>query len=70
MADVVKWIQEDRGENMPPREIPVVKCGCGTLVECDDSWANECRRCGREFNGSGQALAPREFWGEETGETF
>jgi hypothetical protein len=48
---------------------PVVRCGCGREVHCPDGWANACD-CGTEFNGSGQRLAPRAFWGEETGETF
>jgi hypothetical protein len=52
------------------RRIPVVTCGCGTEVWCYNSWANDCDGCGTEYNGSGQRLAPREFWGEETGEIF
>lgn len=30
-------------------------------------FTNTCE-CGSDFNSSGQQLAPREFWGEETGE--
>lgn len=48
----------------------VIECRCGEPVDLWSSWANGCDRCGQEFNGSGQALAPREFWGEETGERF
>jgi hypothetical protein len=44
-----------------------VKC-CGTWLACD-RFTNTCHRCGRDYNWNGQALAPREFWGEETGET-
>ena len=54
----------------PGSTYPVVRCTCGSEVHCSSSWANECRSCGTEFNGSGQTLAPRHFWGEETGETF
>jgi len=45
-------------------------CVCGARIERYSSWANECDRCGREYNGSGQLLAPREQWGEETGEDW
>ena len=41
-------------------------CGCEVVL---DSWTNTCD-CGIDYNGSGQQLAPRRFWGEETGETF
>lgn len=50
-------------------ESAVGLCDCGAKVELDSSWANECG-CGREYNGSGQLLAPRSQWGEETGEQF
>ena len=44
------------------------KCHCGTKVELESSWANSCPKCGTEYNSSGQQLAPRSQWGEETGE--
>ena len=47
----------------------VIKCDCGAKVELDSGWANECRRCHAEYNGSGQRLADRSQWGEETGES-
>jgi len=43
-------------------------CACGALVELD-RFTNTCGRCERDYNSSGQELAPREFWGEETGES-
>jgi hypothetical protein len=45
------------------------RCSCGRTVALDSSWANTCD-CGREYNGSGQLLAARSQWGEETGEQF
>lgn len=49
--------------------IPAVgECPCGAQVELA-GFTNTCT-CGRDFNGSGQELAPREQWGEETGETW
>jgi hypothetical protein len=47
----------------------IIKCDCGESLLLFDSMTNGCN-CGREYNGSGQELAPRRFWGEETGETF
>jgi len=43
-------------------------------IECCDEWlslgsfTNTCPNCGADYNGSGQLLASRQFWGEETGE--
>jgi len=48
---------------------PVVECDCRRQVKCNSSWANQCQ-CGTEYNGSGQQLAHRSQWGEETGESF
>lgn len=32
-------------------------------------FTNTCDRCGADYNQSGQLLAPRSQWGEETGES-
>jgi hypothetical protein len=53
----------------PMREPKSITC-CNRELVLYSSWANECPHCHREFNGSGQALAPRSCWGEETGEDF
>lgn len=45
----------------------LVQCDCGRTVTCD-SFTNTCS-CGRDYNWSGDLLAPRDQWGEETGET-
>ena len=34
-----------------------------------DGFTNTCGECGADYNSSGQMLAPRSQWGEETGET-
>ena len=44
----------------------VLKCYCGREVFLD-SFTCPCD-CGRDYNMSGQLLAPRSQWGEETGE--
>lgn len=45
----------------------LAECHCGARLELAGDV--ECHRCHREFNSAGQELAPRELWGEETGET-
>ena len=74
MAEIIR--REPRTLNVagadntrPIRTYPVIRCTCGVEVHCHDSWANTCD-CGKEYNGSGQTLAPRSHWGEETGEDF
>ena len=57
--------------NDPLSETRTIKCrSCGAKVELTSGWANSCDSCHVEYNGSGQMLAPREQWGEETGESF
>lgn len=43
-----------------------VRCDCGRKVHCSE-FTNGCD-CGRDYNWNGQLLAPRQHWGEETGE--
>lgn len=43
-----------------------VKC-CGRWVECH-GFTTTCERCGADYDSGGGRLAPREQWGEETGE--
>lgn len=42
-------------------------CDCGEEVDLAN-FTNSCDKCGTDYNSSGQRLAAREFWGEETGE--
>lgn len=35
-----------------------------------DGFTNTCEKCGTDYNMSGQQLASRRFWGEETGESL
>lgn len=49
-------------------EPAIGKCDCGTEVELC-GFTNTCTSCEADYNSSGQRLAPREFWGEETGES-
>lgn len=48
------------------QEPAAIECPCGCEVDLY-GFTNTCE-CGRDFNMSGQELAPREQWGEETGE--
>lgn len=61
----------DRGVRRSVRRVTVP-----AVVECDaccrhlELWADPATcECGAEYNLAGQRLAPREQWGEETGET-
>lgn len=46
----------------------VGECACDAHVELR-GFTNTCHKCGRDYNTSGQLLAPRSQWGEETGES-
>jgi hypothetical protein len=46
----------------------IIECHCGNEVHCE-SFTNECYKCHRDYSSSGQLLAPRSQWGEETGES-
>jgi hypothetical protein len=50
------------------RNVKLKRCDCGRDVECCD-FTNTCE-CGADYNWAGQRLAPREQWGEETGEHY
>ena len=49
----------------PPK---MIQCACGQSVECR-SFTNTCGGCRADYNMSGQLLASRSQWGEETGES-
>lgn len=49
-------------------EPAIGKCTCGAEVSLS-AFTNTCDQCGADYSMSGQRLAPREFWGEETGES-
>ena len=44
------------------------RCECGRDVWCE-GFTSTCI-CGADYNWAGQRLAPREQWGEETGESL
>jgi hypothetical protein len=44
-------------------------CDCGEEVYLG-GFTNTCDKCGKDYNWAGQELAPRECWGEETGESY
>lgn len=50
-------------------EPAIGQCPCGCEVSLD-SFTNTCEDCGRDYNMSGQELACRSQWGEETGESL
>lgn len=48
----------------------IIRCRCGEEVVLRHHFTNTCDECGRDFDGSGNELAPRSQWGEETGEHY
>lgn len=51
-------------------QVAIGECnGCSAPVELH-GFTNTCDGCGRDYNMSGQELAPRSQWGEETGESL
>lgn len=50
-------------------EPAIGECMCGEEVELF-GFTNTCESCERDYNMSGQLLASREYWGEETGESL
>ena len=46
------------------------QCTCGATVYLSLSLVNSCDKCKQEYNASGQLLAPRSQWGEDTGESI
>jgi hypothetical protein len=61
--DYYKYVETCPQAYMHPT---VVEC-CGQEIECPD-FTNTCEICGADYNWNGSHLAPREQWGEETGE--
>lgn len=59
-----RGVQEYRHSYTQPA---VGECACGEHVDLGH-FTNTCE-CGRDYNMSGQLLAPRSQWGEETGES-
>ena len=49
--------------------VTIVKCDCGEEIECSHS-TNTCYECGVDYNAIGEQLAPSEYWGEETEESW
>jgi len=50
-----------------------MKCVCGSWMPRGSGYFPtdyKCTICDKEYNSSGLCLAPREQWGEETGEQF
>lgn len=68
-ANGVKIIDEGIEERRWTYRVPSIgRCSCGEEVTLDH-FTNTCD-CGRDYNSSGQLLAPRSQWGEETGESL
>jgi hypothetical protein len=69
---MTKIIQRAKGEYLEDgswsRSNTIIEC-CGEELECG-GFTNTCPICNADYNWSGARLAPREQWGEETGESL
>jgi hypothetical protein len=65
MAEIIKKAVHNK-ETGRREEAAVLRCDCRRKVELW-GFTNSCD-CGRDYNFAGQLVAPREQWGEETGE--
>jgi hypothetical protein len=54
-------------ENWVHHRVLKIRCTCGEILYCAH-FTNTCD-CGIDYDSSGQELAPRSQWGEETGES-
>ena len=59
-----EWTRQD-GRRV---ERKLGECDCGNTILLA-GFTNTCS-CGADYNMSGQQLAPRHHWGEETGEHY
>ena len=63
----MRIIQRSYRDETGYRHASIGRCDCGDEVYLG-GFTNTCDRCGADYNSAGQLLAPRCFWGEETGE--
>jgi hypothetical protein len=66
-----RYVKEVHGSRYYPGETyevqrVEVRC-CNEWIRCN-RFTVTCHECGADYNQSGDKLAPREQWGEETGE--
>ena len=58
---------QDQGDYWEPA---IIRCDCGAKVVLENLFTITCDNCDADYNSSGQRLAPRSQWGEETGESY
>jgi len=57
-----------RPTDTEPGQPAIGRCDCGEEIVLHSRMTNTCNACGADYNWNGTRLAPREQWGEETGE--
>lgn len=67
LAQAICYIDHDTSEHH--HRIPASGICCKTEFELS-RFTNTCPDCGTDYNSSGQQLADRSVWGEETGEQW
>lgn len=60
---------EPMNRNFRPVQVKIGECEVCKSEVALFSFTNSCD-CGADYNMSGQRLAPRSQWGEETGESY
>jgi hypothetical protein len=65
MATKIGYVPYTRDDGRQVRRLKI-RCDCGLQLVCSQD-INPCK-CARDYNMSGQVMAPRNLWGEETGE--
>lgn len=64
---IIRYREFDELDNVIPG---LMQCDCGVELEMHGGGRDiDCEDCGRSYTSSGQLLADRSQWGEETGET-
>jgi len=75
IEEVDKFLEEVRGKLKDEERVIkkvkniLIKCDCGEEILCT-GFTNECDNCNELYNRWGQQLAPRNQWGEDTGEVY
>ena len=64
--ELYKRLSEEYDKGHVPKVCRILTCCGEDLILFNNT--NTCPICGADYNMSGDRLAPREQWGEETGE--
>lgn len=68
--DCGEYLERRDFEDVLIERVKICSCGEEVFLACQGHYpfTSTCDKCDKDYNSSGQELAPREQWGEETGE--